>query len=307
MSHEEAVFMFARLKKSYQQIINRIPFALVRRAHIVDLKKIYELQYVIDSVPCSIFWMDKSFRYLGYNLKQKKLFQMLDPSVFNDGVDHTTGFVGLTIFDLFKEQFSTPLHLNDKVVIENGKEKVFEEHCVDEEGNDLYFLSIKTPKSDENTINGVVGVAIDVSHEKRLEVELKNALQVTKDSMRAKDAFIDSLSHDIRTPLTGILGLIDSLKKRVAKMTPSVLSNRTYCLSNSTQAFLNFFNGILSSVENIEEENKYELMEVQPSIAELKSLFEPALSRERGCLWLLISMPICLMPSYVPDLYSLKS
>lgn len=277
ISQEEVMFMFTGLKKSCQKIINMIPFTLVRRSHIVSLEnKIYELQYVIDSVPCSIFWMDKSFTYMGCNKKQRYLFKNLDPSVFRQNITPHTELIGLTIFDLFNEQFSTPLHLNDKAVLENGEEKIFEESCVDNDGNDVHYLSIKTPKLDrEDNINGMVGVAIDITKQKVLEVELKNALELTKDSMRVKDAFIDSLSHDIRTPLTGILGLIHSLKKQV-KSDPKGYQT-VLLLEKSTQAFLNFFNGILSSVENIEEENKYEVMEVQSCIAELKALFDPAL------------------------------
>ena len=185
--------MMRNLFASIAQLVQRLlPYRIVHKSLVDNLEnKIYELEYVINSVP-QCFLMDKTFRYLGYNAKQKEAMRMIDVSTLQDGIKPDQDLVGLNINEIFVDEVARFLHQNDRDVLQSGVEKKFEEVLFFEDGP-THYMSIKTPMLDRNNqINGMVGVAIDVSHEKHIERQLKNALQVTKDSMRAKDAFIDT-------------------------------------------------------------------------------------------------------------------
>lgn len=51
-----------------------------------------------------------------------------------------------------------------------------------------------------------VGLIRDISEQKRIELELINAKETAEASDKLKTAFINNISHEVRTPLNGILG-----------------------------------------------------------------------------------------------------
>ncbi len=55
----------------------------------------------------------------------------------------------------------------------------------------------------------LTGVVHDISGRKRTEVELARAKDAAEAASRAKSQFLANMSHDIRTPMTAILGYID--------------------------------------------------------------------------------------------------
>lgn len=57
----------------------------------------------------------------------------------------------------------------------------------------------------------MVGVARDIEHWKRLQERLEGLVQETREAHQTKSAVINALSHDIRTPLTALVGLADHL------------------------------------------------------------------------------------------------
>ncbi len=57
----------------------------------------------------------------------------------------------------------------------------------------------------------VISVEIDVTARKEAEAELDRARAKAEDAARAKGEFLATMSHEMRTPLNGILGMSDLL------------------------------------------------------------------------------------------------
>ena len=53
----------------------------------------------------------------------------------------------------------------------------------------------------------MMGVAIDVTNFKLSEEELKNTILKTGQSAKSKEEFLANISHEIRTPIHGIISL----------------------------------------------------------------------------------------------------
>lgn len=78
------------------------------------------------------------------------------------------------------------------------------------------------PFFDENgTLLGYRGIDRDITDRKRLELELLFAKQSAEEASSAKSLFIGNIGHELRTPMTTIIGALELLKESV--FTPNQL------------------------------------------------------------------------------------
>ncbi|MCY1634382.1 PAS domain-containing sensor histidine kinase [Marinifilum sp. D737] len=69
--------------------------------------------------------------------------------------------------------------------------------------------SISPVVDDENSIIGYLKVGLDITEKKQIEAKLTHALLKAEENDRLKTAFLANLSHEVRTPLNGLLGFTD--------------------------------------------------------------------------------------------------
>ncbi len=88
----------------------------------------------------------------------------------------------------------------------------------------------------------IVGVLWDITERKRAERELQEARDAALSAVQAKDRFIADMSHDLRTPMNGVLGMLELLQA-----TPLDERQREYVelAYRSGQGLLQLFNDIL--------------------------------------------------------------
>ncbi|MBT4804425.1 MAG: response regulator [Legionellales bacterium] len=244
--------------------------------------KIKELRSVIDKVPGNFYWKDLDGKYLGCN--DSVIESLTHIPLKNDvKLNSSSDIVGKNNYDLFEDDFHADvLAANDNLVMSTGEEQVFVESFSNRVGGSQYWLSKKAPHVNElgETV-GLIGSAHDITIQKKLEKELKIALEKSKSDAKAKEDFIDSLSHDIRTPLAGIIGLIEYLEKNTKGM-PDI-NEKTKILNEATKSFLNFFNEILATVEDVdvnENKNKHTLVNLKELIAEFENIYRPAITNK---------------------------
>ncbi len=101
------------------------------------------------------------------------------------------------------------------VVRENGGSDIYELAVRNRKGERRWWMVSGAPRFNDNGEQvGSVGIHLDVTERKLLELELKEARRKAEESSKAKETFLATMSHEIRTPLNAIIGITNLLKQR---------------------------------------------------------------------------------------------
>lgn len=167
------------------------------------------LYSIIDTIDASIFWKDTAGRYLGCN---RYMVEM-------SGFKHRSEVIGKKDNDMPWFKIADELKAIDELVLKYG---VFEgeETPLTASSRKKVFHTKKTILYDDNKrVIGIIGVSIDITKRKKAENQLKKKqvqLLAEKNkaeaASQAKTEFLANMRHDIRTPLSGIVGFSELLK-----------------------------------------------------------------------------------------------
>ena len=103
---------------------------------------------------------------------------------------------------------------NDIEVMTTKQPKKTEE-ILSGDGQKRTFISYKNPLlGDNGEVIGVFGVSLDLTERQQMEEELLLAKEKAEYANQAKSEFIMNMSHDLRTPFSGILGFSKILQKK---------------------------------------------------------------------------------------------
>lgn len=160
---------------------------------------------LLNCMPLSyVFWKNRKGAYIGANTNQIKLF----------GKGEHDSFINKTIFEILGNYESAKLIDDiDNKIMQEGVPAILEESVTIPGGEQRIFFSQKQPlKNSKGEVVGLLGFSIDITDRKKMEDELRLAKELAETASKAKTEFLENMRHDIRTPLTGIVGFADILK-----------------------------------------------------------------------------------------------
>ena len=156
------------------------------------------LQYIVDNIPYFIFWKDRESTYLGCN----KSFATLS------GLANPRQMIGRRDADMPWKKHAAQYRAGDVETMTRGEPILgMEERMPGPTGEEMVILTSKVPlRNDAGDVIGLLGIFVDITERKRMELELQRAKEVAEQATRARSEFIANVSHELRTPLTLILG-----------------------------------------------------------------------------------------------------
>lgn len=135
-----------------------------------------------------------------------------------------------------------------------GEADSYEILVTNKRGEKKWWMISGAPNyNDKGELIGSIGIHLDITEAKQLELELEGAKQKAEQSSKAKEAFLANMSHEIRTPLNAIIGMIRELKK------DKLSEQQNYYAENASIASQH----LLSVLNNILDISKIEAGELQ--------------------------------------------
>jgi PAS domain S-box-containing protein len=120
---------------------------------------------------------------------------------------------------------------------------------------------------------GSIAIGIDITETKNMEEQLKTALKNSEEANKLKSVILSNLSHELRTPMNGIMGFAGILKSEAKDKVLRGMASKIY---DSGARLMDTFNSILNLAE-LEAgviKNRDEFIDVEISVKSVLNIYE---------------------------------
>lgn len=191
------------------------------------------LNAIVDSTSDVVFVKDLQGRFV-----------LVNPQVCELLGKPASKLLGRTAHDLHDDEIARDLMEKDRAVIESGAPRVFEDSVRDAGGTLRVMQTRKWPlRSRNGEIMGVIGIARDITEQKRHAETLERSMHLAEEASQAKTMFLANMTHEIRTPMTAILGSAELLSD--ADCTPAERDRHVEVIQRSGEHLLALINDVL--------------------------------------------------------------
>lgn len=160
------------------------------------------IETLLESIPNPLFYMNRNGVYLGVNKAFSDLYDCSREDI-----------IGRNLLDMDDYEIANRNIASDQRIFD-GKEniQILERDLILPSGETKSVILTKSPFPDtKGNIGGLIGMIIDISDRKKMELDLRHARDKAEESDRLKTSFLNNLNHEIRTPLNAIVGFSDLL------------------------------------------------------------------------------------------------
>lgn len=159
--------------------------------------------------------------------------------------------------------------------------------------SDIYQIPIKNKRGelkwwaisgapnfdDKGKFVGSIGIHLDITEQKQLEIDLEKEKEKAQEASKAKEAFLSNMSHEIRTPLNAIIGFLRELEKQeLTNLQKKYIDNSTV----ASKHLLAIINNVLdiSKIEAGEMSFESEDFILENSIKNVTIVLQPLLDQK---------------------------
>ena len=257
-----------------------------------------DYQSLIDCMPGNVYWFDTNCRSMGGN---RNVVQML-------GLETAEQLRGLSFDDLkelggWTQKAADSFKQDTLDVLKTKKPKfnIEEPPIPDASGRAICFLTSRAPIFNKSGgVVGVIGVSIDITDLKETESALVESKDKTEKAIKFKSDFIANMSHDLRTPLSSIIGLSDLLLTDGSQESSTLFLSQ---INQSAKELLTISNEVLEIVSaGIRSSSDHlKVFSVEKLLDRLSNALAPV-STQKGidlCFEIDKSVPATVCSSYI--------
>lgn len=200
----------------------------------IELALAYQANFqklVFDNLPVYLFVKDKDFRIVTAN----EAFLGLYPPDKRDQV------IGNTTIESYSEEEAKVFLENDIRAFESGFSET-EEQIRFPNGFKRIIWTKKIRFKDIQDDTYILGVSTDITELKQNEIAMKDAMNEAEAANRAKSDFLATMTHEIRTPINGIMGMLELAGQSA---TDPLQQRRLSLATSSAKSLMAIINDIL--------------------------------------------------------------
>ncbi|MEP6746509.1 MAG: ATP-binding protein [Bacteroidota bacterium] len=151
--------------------------------------------------------------------------------------------LGKTASDLFAKDDQAEILQQKNDLRKQGHSDAYEISLHNKTGEPKWWLISGAPHyNDKGELIGSIGIHLDITKQKKLELDLMEAKLQAEKSAQAKEIFLANMSHEIRTPMNAIMGMSHQLNKTTLNSRQTIFLD---AIHNSAEHLLVIINDIL--------------------------------------------------------------
>jgi len=159
------------------------------------------LETLFAAIPSPLYYKDTSGIYRGCNAPFEALLGKKREDI-----------IGRTVFELYPPEYAATYDAHDRLIYSTTLPAAYETRVRGAMGVDRHVILSKAPFfTADGQVAGLVGVLTDITVQKHLETDLRQARDAAQAADAAKTTFLANMSHELRTPLNGIMGMVEML------------------------------------------------------------------------------------------------
>ncbi len=213
-------------------------------------------EQILSLIPCAVFWKNTQGIFQGCN------------NMFLEfaGLKNQKDLIGKTDRELPWKDRADKYFIDDQDVIASANRLTFIED-VSLVNKTIKANTTKMPWFQDNRIAGIIGVIYDVT-------EIMQAKEAAESASLAKTEFLTNVSHDIKTPISGVIGIATVLTSRLKGQELEF----AYDLLESSKQIMEFFENCLelSKLDDTGFVANHEIFSLREIIESVFALMEPS-------------------------------
>lgn len=190
---------------------------------------------LLDSLPGFAFFKDINHKYIIANQKFCDNWGLTKEEI-----------IGKTDFDIVSPEEAKVFHQDDQKVIQSGEMLYISRESQNENGKIITIDTRKVPLFDESgNVNGLIGLSFDITERKEAEEAIKKYSKELEESNASKDRFFSIISHDLRSPFQGLLGLTTIATEEFDDLTVDELKEFLNNINHSAKSLFGLIENLL--------------------------------------------------------------
>jgi len=193
-------------------------------------------------------------------------------------------FVGKYCYNEFEKREAICPHCPAVLTMESGKPMEVETVGVRDDGSNFDTLLRTAPTySSDGSLSGFIEVAEDITERKLVAEEIRFKNQQLLKLNAEKDKFFSIIAHDLRSPLSGIMGLTEIMADDLSSLTMDEILEFSVSLRNSASSLSQLLDNLLqwSQIQGGAILFNPEIVQLHPIVAEcIATIQDPAKNKE---------------------------